>query len=84
MQTALPPWSASASRRGVSFGARVHVPLTSGGGGGAVGGYGAVTETRGLLRAQVLKPGEVSEGFVFFLLDQTVADWTSAHLVMLP
>lgn len=72
------------SRRGVSFGARVHVPLYSGGGCGAVGGYGAVTETRGLLRARVLKPGEINEGFVFFLLDRTVADWTSAHLEMLP
>ena len=45
------------SRRGVSFGARVHVPLTSGGGGGAVGGYGAVTETRGLLRRPMPPPG---------------------------
>lgn len=38
----------------------------------------------GLLRARTLKPGESMEGFVFFLMDQTVADWTTARIEKLP
>jgi hypothetical protein len=39
---------------------------------------------KGLLRVRVLKPGETIEGFVFFQLDRTVADWSSARVDILP
>ncbi len=35
---------------------------------------------RGLLRAKTLQPGESLEGFLFFQLDETVADWTTARI----
>jgi hypothetical protein len=38
----------------------------------------------GLLRAGSLKPGESMEGFLFFQMDQTVADWTTARIEVLP
>lgn len=49
-------------------------------------GYSKVAQPsdKGLLRARLLKPGETIEGFVFFQLDRTVADWSSARVEILP
>ena len=49
------------------------------------GGRGRVRKAtqpsaKGLLRGRALKPGESVEGFVFFQLDRTVADWTTARI----
>ncbi len=35
---------------------------------------------RGLLRAEMVEPGEMREGFVFYRLDETVADWSTARI----
>jgi len=40
----------------------------------------AEPELTGLLRPRMLAPGEEASGFVFFRLDETVADWRSVRL----
>ena len=35
---------------------------------------------KGILQPKVLAPGEKQEGFIFFIVDQTVPDWSRTHL----
>jgi hypothetical protein len=41
---------------------------------------GGVPDQRGLLANTELQPGESAEGFLFFLIDQPVLDWTTARV----
>ena len=42
----------------------------------------AAQSTRGLLRGEILPPGETREGFVFFRKEGLVADWKAVRLVL--
>ncbi len=52
-------------------------------GGGEAPGGGPAPSDKGLLRAALLAPGEVLEGFLFFQMHDSVADWSTARLALL-